>query len=82
MLDFAALWVSKGVAGFMRAREGASKGVAGFKVAHVLLSGSAMGITGPGVAQSCARRACRPHGILQLALRGDMPLALWGSNSG
>ena len=30
MLDFAALWVSKGVAGFMRAREGASKGVAGF----------------------------------------------------
>ena len=30
MLDFAALWVSKGVAGFMRAREGASKGGVGF----------------------------------------------------
>lgn len=30
MLDFGELWVSKGVAGFMRAREGASKGVAGF----------------------------------------------------
>ena len=30
MLDFAALLASKGVAGFMRAREGASKGVAGF----------------------------------------------------
>jgi hypothetical protein len=30
MLDFAALWASKGVAGFMRAREGVSKGVAGF----------------------------------------------------
>ena len=82
MLDFGALLASKGVVGFIWAREGASKGVVGFKVTHVLLSGSAMGITGPGVAQSCARRACRPHGILQLALRGDMSLALWGSNSG
>jgi hypothetical protein len=30
MLDFAALWVSKGGVGFMRAREGASKGGVGF----------------------------------------------------
>ena len=47
MCVFAALWASKGVAGFMRTRKGASKGNAGFKVADGCLSSGATGFTGP-----------------------------------
>lgn len=53
MCVFAALWASKGVAGFMRTRERASKGDAGFKVAHGRLSSGATGFTGPPLVRSC-----------------------------
>ena len=49
---------------------------------HAARFGRRCGGAASGVAQSCARRACRPHGILQLASRGDMPLALRGLGSG
>lgn len=59
MLDFAALWASKGVVGFIWAREGVSKGVAGFKVAHACLSGGPTGFAVGLVvfAVACAVRA-------------------------
>ena len=49
---------------------------------HAARFGRRCGGAASGVAQSCARRACRPHDVLQLASRGDMPLALRGLGSG
>ena len=73
MCVFAALWASKGVAGFMRTRERVSKGDAGFKVADGCLSSGATGFTGPPLVRSC---------LLDGLMLTEPPLALQGLASG
>ena len=73
MCVFAALWASKGDAGFMRTRERVSKGDAGFKVAPGCLSSGATGFTGPPLVRSC---------LLDGLMLTEPPLALQGLASG
>ena len=69
MLDFAALWVSKGIAGFMRAREGASKGGVGFIWAR---KSSPAALCDRESAKKFALRAENTPNLVYLCLLGEL----------